>query len=204
MSRETASARPAAMWSVAACGVAPEPTDLELVVRAKKGDTEAFSALVQRHQRMVFNLAYRFLRDVTLAEDMAQEAFLKAYRLLDGFRGDCNFSTWMYRVTASVCLTEINRRKRRQEIELQPTHERQPPARAVDTSDLPDIIRRYVGMLPGRYASIVTLYYLKEISYDEIAQIMRIPMGTLKTWMHRARNQLKTIVEKEMCWHDVP
>ena len=178
-------------------------SDTELVVRAKKGDTEAFSVLVQRHQNLVFNLSYRFMRDPTLAEDAAQEAFLKAFRLLRGFRGDCNFSTWMYRVTVSVCLTEISRRKKRQEVELQPIDGRQTVDRRVESSDVLDMIRRCVNLLPGRYASIITLYYLKEISYEEIARVMQIPMGTLKTWMFRARNQLRSIVEKEFDIHGI-
>jgi RNA polymerase sigma-70 factor (ECF subfamily) len=185
-------------------GTPPEDvSDTELVVRAKKGDTEAFSVLVQRHQNLVFNLSYRFMRDPTLAEDAAQEAFLKAFRLLRGFRGDCNFSTWMYRVTVSVCLTEISRRKKRQEVELQPMDGRQTVDRRVESSDVLDMIRRCVNLLPGRYASIITLYYLKEISYEEIARVMQIPMGTLKTWMFRARNQLRSIVEKEFDIHGI-
>jgi RNA polymerase sigma-70 factor (ECF subfamily) len=191
----------AAAWSATLAAPANDVCDLELVSRARKGDADAFSLLVTRHQHLVFNLAYRFMRDNGLAEDMAQEAFMKAYRLLNGFRGDCNFSTWMYRVTVSVCLTELHRRKKRQEVELDPLHERVEASVRREISDLPEVIRRCVGKLPDRYSSIITLYYLKEISYDEIAHVMRIPMGTLKTWMHRARNQLRKIVEKELCGH---
>ncbi len=177
------------------------PADLELVALSQKGDTEAFSELVRRHQHLVYNLAFRFMRDNALAEDMAQEAFLKAFRLLKGFRGDCTFSTWLYRVTASVCLTELNRRKRRQEVELQPHHDRNEAAPAQDVSDLGDLIQYCVRKLPRRYKKIVTLYYFKQTSYDEIADAMRIPMGTLKTWMHRARNQLRGILEQEFDFH---
>ena len=191
-----------APWTATAeAASSADVSDLELVVRAKKGDTGAFSVLVQRHQNLVFNLSYRFMRDSALAEDMAQEAFLKAFRLLNGFRGDCNFSTWMYRVTVSVCLTEINRRKKRQEVELQPMDGRQEADSHVESSDVSELIRGCVKLLPARYASIITLYYLKEIPYEEIAQVMQIPMGTLKTWMYRARNQLRGIVEKEFGIH---
>lgn len=176
----------------------PELTDLELVRRAQSGGAEAFSELVRRHQHIVFNLACRFMRDAVLAEDMAQEAFVKAYRLLKGFRGDCSFSTWMYRVTCSVCLTELNRRKRRNEVELLPVHAGEALVRPTDSLDIPEQIRRCVGKLSDRYASIITLYYLQGISYEEIAQVMRIPMGTLKTWMFRARKQLRAIVAKDV------
>ncbi|MCC6153480.1 MAG: RNA polymerase sigma factor [Candidatus Hydrogenedentes bacterium] len=175
-----------------------DDTDLALVQRTRAGEVEAFSELVRRHERVVFNLAYRFMRDNALAEDMAQEAFLKAYRLLHGFRGDCSFSTWLYRVTSSVCLTELNRRKRRGEVELTPSHEDESSTEPDETSDMPELIRRCVTKLPERYATIVSLYYLQEVPYEDIAETMRIPMGTLKTWMHRARLQLRKIVEKEM------
>lgn len=183
-------------------GQAEEPiqtlSDNDLVDRTRAGETDAFNELVRRHQLMVYNLSYRFMRDSALAEDMSQEAFLKAYRMLKGFRGDCSFSTWLYRVTSSVCLTEINRRKRRGEVPLGPSHSRTLSEESGSPSDLPEIIRRCVGQLPDRYAKIVTLYYLKEQPYEEIAQAMEIPLGTLKTWMHRARKQLREIVEQEI------
>ena len=178
-----------------------DETDLALVQRTRAGDVEAFSELVRRHERIVFNLAYRFMRDNALAEDMAQEAFLKAFRLLHGFRGDCSFSTWLYRVTSSVCLTELNRRKRRGEVELTPAHEDESSTGPEEASDMPELVRRCVTRLPERYATIVSLYYLQEVPYEDIAETMRIPMGTLKTWMHRARLQLRKIVEKEMKAH---
>ena len=174
--------------------------DRDLVLRAQAGETEAFSELVRRHERVVYNLAFRFMRNETQADDMAQETFLKAYRLLKGFRAEARFSTWLYRVTSSVCLTEISRRKRRGEVELTPGHLSGPETSVdpVQPSDTHEIIRRCVNRLPERYATIMTLYYLKEVSYEEIAETMNIPMGTLKTWMHRARRQLRTIVEQEM------
>lgn len=172
--------------------------DLELVQRTKDGDPEAFSELVRRHQQVIYNVAYRFMREPAQAEDMAQEAFLKAFRLIKGFRGDCSFSTWMYRVACSVCLTELNRRKRRGEVELLPQHAGAVAVKPNENPDLPEHIRNCVSKLSDRYATIITLYYLKGISYEEIAQIMEIPTGTLKTWMFRARKQLKKIVEKEL------
>lgn len=194
MSTKTATAYPGL---IADSGNGPV-SDLELVNQSKSGDPEAFSELVRRHQHVVFNVSYRFMRDSALAEDMAQEAFLKAYRLLKGFRGDCAFSTWMYRVTCSVCLTELNRRKRRTEVENELQHEVATSEDPVENPDMPEMIRRCVKRLPDRYVQIITLYYLKGVSYEEIAQVMNIPMGTLKTWMFRARKQLRGVVEQEL------
>ncbi|MFP4500422.1 MAG: RNA polymerase sigma factor [Candidatus Hydrogenedentota bacterium] len=175
-----------------------ELDDLDLVRRSKRGNREAFSELVRRHQQIVYNVAYRFMREPAMAEDMSQEAFVKAFRLLKGFRGDCSFSTWMYRVTCSVCLTELSRRKKRGEVSLQPKHIGQAATLPDENFDMPEHIRRCVTMLPDRYATIVALYYLQGVSYDEIARAMSIPMGTLKTWMHRARKQLRKIVKEEL------
>jgi RNA polymerase sigma-70 factor (ECF subfamily) len=179
-------------------GEGHEVSDVKLVQRTQGGDTEAFSELVRRHQVMVYNLSYRFMRDATQAEDMAQESFFKGYRLLKGFKGQCRFSTWMYRVTSSVCLTELNRRKRRHEVPLEACHFAEHHTQSSDSQDMPEHIRRCVGLLPERYATIVTLYYLDGVAYEEIAAALEIPMGTLKTWMFRARKKLKKIVEREL------
>lgn len=188
----------AAIWPGLLESSLNEVSDLELVKRTKKGDTDAFSELIRRHQRVVYNLSFRFMREASHAEDMAQEAFLKGFRLLNGFRGDCSFSTWMYRVTCSVCLTELGRRKKRSEVPLLPEHIGAEMDRSIEAADTADVIRRCVTKLPDRYATIVTLYYLEEMPYNEIASILEIPIGTLKTWMFRARKELRKIVEREL------
>lgn len=174
---------------------ADEP-DLALVVRTRQGELEAFSELVRRHQRLVYNLAYRFMRDAGRAEDMAQEAFLKAFRLLKGFRGDSSFSTWMYRVACNVCLTELTRDKRHAEISYPTGYENLVHVVPSAPTDEFNYVREAVTKLPHRYATVVTLYYLHELSYEEIAQILHISIGTLKTWLHRARKNLRKIIEK--------
>lgn len=177
------------------------PDDWHLVSLSRAGNTEAFSELVRRHQHVVFNVAQRYMRDMCLAEDMAQEAFLKAFRLLRGFRGECSFRSWMYRVTSSVCLTELNRRRRRGEVEFEPHHDVRAEGSEPTDTDFAEQIRACIPRLPERYATIITLYYLQGVSYEDIAQALEIPMGTLKTWMFRARRQLRRIVEKELGGH---
>ena len=175
-------------------------SDLELVALAQKQDSDAFGVLVERHQRFVYNVALRIMKEPSLAEDMAQEAFLKAYRLLGSFRGDSAFSTWLYRVTANVCLSEIARRNRGQEVPFAPEHDREIASHAehAENNDLAETLARCVTRLSPRYKHIITLYYFKEKAYDEIAQALKVPIGTLKTWMYRARTELKRIVEEEL------
>ncbi|MCX8064537.1 MAG: RNA polymerase sigma factor [Candidatus Hydrogenedentes bacterium] len=177
-------------------------SDVELVKKAQKGDLDAFSELVRKYQTIVYNLAYRFMRDKNLAEDMAQESFVKAYKHLSGFRGDCAFATWLYRVTCTVCITELNRRKRHNEFELQSNIPETGYEEKHSDKEIAEKIRECVKHLPPKYATVITLYYLNGMAYEEIAEVMDIPVGTLKTWMFRARKQLRRIVEREIFFNE--
>lgn len=201
----TAATAAAGYWPGMDSMRATEQSDEALVERTRKGDTEAFSELARRHGQTVYNLSLRFMRNASLAEDMAQEAFLKAYQKIGKFRGDSRFSTWLYRIACNVCLSELQKRKRRGELSL--VYEAGPaafPAAAADPSEEAELIRRCVAQLPRRYAEAITLYYLRECSYDEVAEIMEVPEGTLKTWLHRARRQLRDIVKRELRYDDEP
>ena len=198
-----ACATPPADWAYCLSPVMTDETDETLVARAKGGDMAAFGQLARRHERLVYNLALRYMGDPATADDMAQEAFLKAFRLLGGFRGDAAFSTWLYRVTSSVCLTELRRRARRRESPLDMVALGRQPAdtTAPEELDLRRAVRRCIGRLPRKYATVIGLYYLQQCSYEEIAESLGIPLGTLKTWMHRARLQLRALLEKELDLH---
>jgi RNA polymerase sigma-70 factor (ECF subfamily) len=175
-----------------------------LVKRAQKGDTEAFSELARRHELSVYNLSLRFMRNPSLAEDMAQEAFLKAYQKIGKFRRESQFSTWLYRIACNVCLSELQKRKRRGELSLAYRPEPSDPsvAASLPQAEEAELIRKCVAKLPRRYAEAITLFYLQECSYEEVAEIMEIPIGTLKTWLHRARKQLRGIVQRELRYDD--
>ena len=176
----------------------PDFSNSQLVEASKRGEREAFSELVRRHREMAYKVACRFMHDPVLAEDLTQEACLKAFRLIGGFRGDCRFSTWFYRVTTSVCLTELNRRKRRNEVPLQANHIAAVGCNDVETREMAELVRKCVGKLSGRYEKIVTLYYLHQEPYEQIAREMDVPIGTLKTWMYRARKELREGLEQEL------
>jgi len=175
-----------------------ESSDAHLVACSQRGEREAFSELVCRHREMAYKVACRFMRDPVLAEDLTQEACLKAFRLIGGFRGDCRFSTWFYRVTTSVCLTELNRRKRRKEVPLQADHIAAVGLGDVEKREMAELVRRCVGKLSERYEKIVRRYYLEQEPYERIAREMDVPIGTLKTWMYRARKELRVGMEEEL------
>ena len=182
------------------------PSDEELVERAKRGDRRAFRMLVDRHKHMVFNVALRMLRNREDAEDAAQEAFLRAFRSIGTFRGQAKFSSWLVRIAINVSLSFAERAYTKQTfVEFHEeadgagphlTNENMSPEEIATRKDFGERIRALVGTLPPRYRAVITLYYLEERSYQEVADILEIPLGTVKTHLHRAKEHLrKSILE---------
>jgi RNA polymerase sigma-70 factor (ECF subfamily) len=168
------------------------------IVRA--GNSRAFSTIVDRHKDRAMTLAVRMLGNREEAEEVVQDAFLRAFRGLDQFRGDAKFSTWFYRILHNLCFTRISRR--RGSAERIDDHEGQDLESMVSPDDVgiqeqmeSDELRRLVGeqieMLPPKLKSAVVLFYLEGSSYEETAEILNIPVGTVKTYLHRGRNLLR-------------
>ncbi len=175
----------------------PSITELDdetLVTRASSGnDNAAFAELVRRHQGKVRGLLLRLTANPTLADDLAQEVFLRAYRGLVGFEGRSRFSTWLYRIAYNVFL---NHRTRTRELACLPdNYESHAAAPEGDLSpqryDLRRDLAAAVTRLPERYRAVVTLYYLQDVSYPEIAEVLDLPLGTVKTHLHRAKKLLR-------------
>jgi RNA polymerase sigma-70 factor (ECF subfamily) len=170
-------------------------SDTELVVRARQGDEAAFEQLVLRHQRYVFNLAYRVLGDYTEAEDMTQEAFVRVWRGLSGFRGQARFTTWLYRIVHNLCLNRLPGLQR-ELLQTEPLEEvlADPglsPADLFAVREQMAFLHAQMDRLPEKYRLVLTLRYLQHLSYDEIAAALEMPMGTVKTHIHRARRLLR-------------
>ncbi len=177
--------------------------EMELMRRSKKGDTEAFSQLVQLYQTKVVNIAYGMLSDREDAYDAAQEAFLKIYRSLDTFRGNSSVSTWIYRITANVCTDML--RKRQRSVQIIPIDEEpdedKPRMELRDESPTPEehaelserqaALRQALSELGYEYRQIITLYDMEGLSYEEIAAALGCPTGTVKSRLSRARAALK-------------
>lgn len=168
-----------------------------LVTAALSGSPEAFGTLVERYDRAVYHLAYRTLRDPDESRDVTQEAFFKAYRSLRTFKPGAKFSTWIFAIAYHACCDRLARRKRYSNEEM--------PERA-DTSAGPELqaiasdearrLRAAIETLPEKYRTVITLYHLQGRQYDEIAEVLGIPMGTVKTHLFRAKEQLRRILSE--------
>ena len=154
---------------------------------------EAFEMLVGAYQNKVFRLAYTMLGDRAAAEDAAQEAFLRIWKSLARYRGESALGTWIYSIARNACLTAISRRSARATLPLEEATAKaasSPPQPAWDALG-------FVVQLPEKQRQVVMLYYMEERSYEEVARLLDLPIGTVKTHLHRARKQL-AIMMKEM------
>jgi RNA polymerase sigma-70 factor, ECF subfamily len=184
--------------SVSAGGTAPgERSDAELIERFRSGDRAAFTALVHRHERRVYNLAYRMLGREEDAKDATQEAFLSALRKLSTFRGQAAFTTWMHRVTLNSCY-DILRRRRREPLPMDP--QEHPAGHAPDPSGAVSSsvdVQRALLEVPEEFRSVVVMHDAMDMAYEEIAEALGIPVGTVKSRLHRGRVALARLLPGE-------
>ncbi len=166
-------------------------TDEELVRRTLAGDREAFGVLVERHERRTYNLALRMLGREEDARDATQDAFLTAFRKLASFRGDAAFSTWLHRVTVNACYDLLRRSARaplvaRGEDEPGPEPGAPVPDHADATAGAVDV-RRALLRLPPEHRAVLVLHDVQDLPYEEVARALGVPVGTVKSRLHRAR-----------------
>src|SRR5438876_5764198 len=178
---------------------AVEQEDLLLVASSKNGDQDAFAQLVQRYQRRVFNLVYRMLRQYEEATEITQETFLAAWQGLPAFRGDARFPTWLYRIAYNCSLKQLELRKRDRALQValeaeQVMEDANNENRAnaeIDARDRQALIQEHLSHLPAKYRIVLILRHLQDMTYEEMAEILTMPIGTIKTHLFRARNLLK-------------
>lgn len=187
-------------------------TNLEqsaLIGRIVAGETELFESLVLEHQTRVYNLALRMVSNPADAEDCAQEAFVKAYRALPSFRGDANFSSWLYRLTTNVCLDHLRAKKRRaetsltaegdsgEEIVLPLQSPTDGPEELAEKNERRTLVHRALRQLPDDFRQVLLLRELGGLSYDEIGHEMQLEAGTVKSRIFRARKKLADILRAD-------
>jgi RNA polymerase sigma-70 factor (ECF subfamily) len=175
------------------------PSDVALVAAACSGDADAFAELVTRYERPVYHLAYRTLHDAEEARDITQESFLRAYRSLRSFRPTAKFSTWLFAIAYHACCDRLKRLRRFSDEELPDPPDSSPgPEHRVVALDEAQRLRDAIDRLPEKYRAVITLYHLQGRQYEEIAKVLDLPMGTVKTHLFRAKEQLRrTLGEME-------
>ena len=185
-------------------------TDEELVARVQKGDSRAFDLLVLKYQHRIFGLISRYVRDADEVQDVAQEAFIKAYRALPGFRGESAFYTWLYRIAINTSKNYLVSRSRRPpgtDIELEDAElhdsgsglrDIENPENALFGAELKAVVDGAIGALPEDLRTAITLREFDGLSYEDIADIMGCPVGTVRSRIFRAREAIDVLVSKQL------
>lgn len=182
--------------------------DENLVKLAQNGDTEAYGVLVERYQRRVFNVCYGVVRNHDDATDLAQDAFIKAFRSLSRFRGNSKFYTWIYRIAKNVCIDHIRKQKRRNSVEfddavghdepvspgasLLPSALGINPARVAGRRELLDQIDNALSTLSENHREVIVLREIEGLSYQEIAETVDISIGTVMSRLFHARKNMQS------------
>ena len=179
-----------------------QASDKKLVERVQKGDKGAFDLLVLKYQHKIVNLIMRYVRDPELALDIAQEAFIKAYKALPRFRGDSAFYTWMYRIAVNTAKNHLAAQRRRPmdvELDLQDPEQYDLHAKLKETdtpegvalsNELQETVERAIAALPEDLRTAIILRELEGMSYEEIAETMECPVGTVRSRIFRARDAI--------------
>ncbi|WP_338450571.1 RNA polymerase sigma factor SigW [Niallia oryzisoli] len=173
------------------------------VKQVLKGDQNAFGEIVEIYKDKVFQLSFRMLGNRHEAEDIAQEAFIRAYVNIQSFNINLKFSTWLYRIATNLCIDRIRKKKPDYYLDAEVagteglTMYSQIPATTplpeddVESLELQDTIQREISNLPEKYRTVIVLKYIDELSLNEISEILDMPLGTVKTRIHRGREALR-------------
>lgn len=180
-----------------------------LLERAKKGEVEAFELLIERYQRKVFNIALKMLGNHDDASELAQEAFIKIYKSIKGFKEESSFSTWVYRIATNVCLDELRKRKNRKltyldeviqsedgDLKREIADQGLSPDAIAERKELKHALNQAILSLSEEHRVVLIMRDLHGMTYEEIAKITKCPEGTVKSRINRARLSLKEALYK--------
>src|SRR5580704_13434378 len=180
----------------------------KLIERCKNGDRQAFDTLIRAYEKRVYNLAYRLCGHYDEANDISVDAFMRVYQALKLFRGDANFSTWLFRIVTNVYLDRRKRSRNKQHLSLEEYIELEEnsvarqiedpaptPGMAAEEHERHDILQRAIAALPDYQRAMIVLYHTEGLAYDEIAEVLNLPIGTVKSRLNRARLTLREKLE---------
>lgn len=183
-----------------------EKSDAYLVKRSQEGDNRSFELLVVRYQKRIFNVIFRIVKDPVAVEDLAQEAFLNAYKAIKGFKGGSSFYTWLYRIAANVSINYLSKNKKatfidEENLERASVADRAPgrelsPEKHTLNRESANAISNAIETLPEDIKKAVMLREYEGLSYEEIAEIMDCPIGTVRSRIFRGRNILQGLLKE--------
>ncbi|MEA4960515.1 RNA polymerase sigma factor [Lutispora sp.] len=182
-----------------------------LVDKSKKGNLDAFEELISAYEKKAYNIAYRMMGNEEDAKDMAQEAFIKIYKSIQNFREESSFSTWLYRIVTNVCLDELRKRKNNRQVPLELnietdkgsaivelSAEKETPEDIYERVEKRQLIQNAISSLGDDYKTVIILRDIQGFGYEEIASMLNCSLGTIKSRINRARNQLKDKLRYEL------
>jgi RNA polymerase sigma-70 factor (ECF subfamily) len=185
-------------------------SDQEVVLQAREGRQAAYRELIRRYERPIFALIFRMVRDRELAEDLSQETFVKALNAIGSYRPEFKFSSWIFKIANNAAIDHLRRREldtlslegsphaatpeAMQATALQIGNREESPLEAVEARELGSAIEAAIGRLRPEYRSCILLRHVEGRAYEEIAEILDLPLGTVKTYIHRARNELRQML----------
>lgn len=187
-----------------------EPTR-ELIAQAQQGDPQALTQLLMGQQHYVYSIAMSVLKHPEDAADLTQEAFIRLFRALPQYNGESRFTTWLYRLVVNMCRDELRRRGRQVPLAPPSTEEEEAdqlagvadddrwsdPEQALASRELRAQVRQALGQLEEHYRLVLTLYYFEDLKYTDIAEILDIPLNTVKSHIRRGKERLATILETQ-------
>jgi RNA polymerase sigma-70 factor (ECF subfamily) len=183
-------------------------SDNDIIAMIRGGDARLFGELVDRHKDRAMTLAVRMADNREEAEELVQDAFVRAYRSLDSFRGEAKFSTWFYRILFNLCVTRVSRRPLRETL-TDATDDGHPGSEVMqdegpsaleqlEDRETAAILHDELGRIPSPYRVALTLFYVQEMSHEEMATVLQMPIGTIKTHLSRGRVALRRRVLRRM------
>jgi RNA polymerase sigma-70 factor, ECF subfamily len=180
--------------------------DKRLIAECLQGNTEAFGELVRRYQERLYHSVYRLLENAEDAQDVVQEAFLNAYQSLEGFKGDSRFFTWLYRIAVNTAISHKrkHRTKARMEMQKNGEHMLDPldpseasrPEHALEQAEQQRHVRQALSRLSPEHRAVLVMKEIEGQRYEQMAEILHVPIGTIRSRLHRARLELRELLEK--------
>jgi RNA polymerase sigma-70 factor (ECF subfamily) len=186
-------------------------SDQQVVVFAQEGREDAYRELIRRYERPVYSLIYRMVRDNETAEDLAQETFIKVLNNIDRYRPEFKFSSWLFKIANNITIDHLRRRQldtisiegapdavtgeRRRATAVTIASGGESPLEELESKEIGASIEEAIAKLRPEYRACIILRHVEDYSYDEIAEIVKLPLGTVKTYIHRARQELREHLE---------